>query len=104
VGFLTHGQGISSSGRQQQEVAMTDFKFLYKPGPNTTVVKQLDVEAVNLNCAIMLFQGYAGHRYPHYRLLKILDDQHHTLYPKPQPFFGMGVSEGGSHERLTTAP
>ena len=80
---------------------MTDFIFLYKPGPNTTLVKQLNVEAVDLNCALTMFQGYAGYRYPHYRLLKILDEDHHTLYPKPGRLFDM--SEGVSRERLSTA-
>ena len=83
---------------------MTDYKFLYKPGPNTRLVKQLDIEAPNLNQALMTFQNYAGHRYPHYRLLKVLDDQHHTLYPKPRPLFDLSgdVSEEVSRERLGT--
>ena len=68
---------------------MTDFIFLYKPGPNINLVKQLDVEATDLNQALMLFQGYAGYRYPHYRLLKVLDDQHHTLFPKQVPLFDL---------------
>ena len=95
--------GISFDGRTVTEVHMTDFKFLYKPGPNTRLVKQLDVEAPDLNRALMTFQGYAGHRYPHYKLLKVLDDQHHILYPKPRPLFDLpgDVPEGVSRERLS---
>ena len=70
---------------------MTDFIFLYKPGPNTDLVKQLDVEAADLNRALVMFQGYAGYRCPHYRLLKILDDQHHTIYPKPVSLYDTGL-------------
>jgi|GEM_PF-7016499 len=80
---------------------MTDFIFLYKPGPQTNLVKQLEIEAPDLNRALTMFQGYAGYRYPHYRLLKILDDEHHTLYPKSGRLFDL--SEGVSRERLSTA-